>query len=134
MARPTIIKKKFSYSAVISFSLLLFVLCGCARWTADRGVENSWRKEDVPVWKPGVTTETQVVKTLGPPSSIISLKNYTVFYYMREHQQGNGFILIIYNNVKNDVRYDRAVFFFDNKGILSSYSYSNEELPYAGNE
>jgi hypothetical protein len=97
-------------------------------------VENRWRAKEVPEWKPGVTTEAQVVETLGPPSSIISLKEYTVFYYMREHQEGGGLVLIIYNNVRNDVRYDRAVFFFDNKGVLSSYSYSNEELPYAGNE
>ena len=112
------------------FAGLLLLLAGCASYSGDTGVENKWRAADAPVWEAGVTTESDVSLVLGPPSQLISLENQTVYYYLREHRSGKGLVLLIYNWGYQKLTYDRAAFFFDEKGILTKYSYSPEALPY----
>lgn len=109
---------------------VLAVLSGCANWDGYAGVDNSWRAEDVPVWEEGVTTAADVAAFLGPPSQLIPLHDETVFYYMREGKNGNALMLIVWNTGTQVTEYDRAIFIFDKKGILKTYAYSNEELPY----
>lgn len=106
------------------------VIWGCASYSGNNGVENRWRSEQVPEWAVGKTTEQEVVDFLGPPSQLISLKNETVYYYLREHKNGKGLVTLIYNWGHQDLTYDRAVFFFDDQGILTKHSYSLEALPY----
>ena len=108
----------------------LALLSGCANWDGYAGVENSWRAEDVPVWEKGVTTAADVAEFLGPPSQLIPIHDETVFYYMREGKNGNALMLIVWNTGTQVTEYDRAIFIFDKKGILKTYAYSNEELPY----
>jgi len=103
---------------------------GCASWKGNAGVENVWRSDNAPTWIVGKTTEAQVTDALGPPSQIIGLERETVFYYLREHMQGRGFILLLWNWGEHNTRYDRAIFFFDKHGVLTKYSYSPEALPY----
>lgn len=109
---------------------VLLMVAGCASYSGDNGVENRWRSPAVPVWKPGVTTEQSVTEVLGPPSQLIGLENETVYYYLREHRSGRGLVLLIYNWGHQTLTYDRAIFFFDKKGMLTKYSYSPEALPY----
>ena len=104
--------------------------CGCASWNQDAGVENRWRSEAVPSWTTGVTTDAEVMEFLGPPSQIISLRDETVFYYLKENMSGRGYVTIIYNQARIKIAYDRAIFFFDSKGKLTRYSYSDEKLDY----
>ena len=103
---------------------------GCANWDGYAGVSNEWRNPDVPVWEPGVTTASDVTAVLGPPSQLIALHDETVFYYMREGKDGKSLLLIVWNTGTQHTEYDRAMFFFDKKGILRKYSYSPEALPY----
>ena len=113
---------------------LLFAACllsaGCANWDGYAGVENNWRAADVPVWKPGVSTAADVAAYLGPPSQLIPLHDETVFYYMREGKSGSALLLLLWNSGSQVTEYDRAIFFFDKKGVLTSFAYSNEELPF----
>ena len=87
-----------------------------------------WRSEDLPAWVVGETTDKEVMEYLGPPSQIISLKEETVYYYLKENLSGRAFMLLIYSRVDMKTSYDRAIFFFDAKGVLKQFSYSNEEL------
>jgi outer membrane protein assembly factor BamE (lipoprotein component of BamABCDE complex) len=70
----------------------------------------------------GQSTRSDVLKNLGPPSQIISLQNGTAFYYLFEHAQGNGLILGVYNRFETQTNYDRAVFFFDQNGVLTDHA------------
>ncbi len=108
----------------------VLLLAGCANWDGYAGVENSWRSKDVPQWEKGVTTAAEVATFLGPPSQLIPLHDETVFYYMREGKDGKSLMLLVWNTGTQVTAYDRAIFFFDKQGILKTYSYSNESLPY----
>ena len=112
------------------FGMVVLLLAGCASYSGDNGVENRWRSKDAPDWKVGVTTEQDVADVLGPPSQLINLDDQVVYYYLREHRSGKGLILLIYNWGYQKLTYDRAVFFFDQNGKLTKYSYSPEALPY----
>ena len=112
---------------------MMFFLHGCATWTGEKGVENNWRNPDLPTWEIGKTTDMDVAKALGPPSQIIPLEDQIVFYYMQEQSQGRAYIFILWNKSDETIRYDRAVFFFDKKGILKKYAYSPEAFLYDEN-
>jgi outer membrane protein assembly factor BamE (lipoprotein component of BamABCDE complex) len=103
---------------------------GCASWDGYAGVDNRWRAEDVPAWEPGKTKAAEVVNFLGPPSQLIPLHDETVFYYMREGKDGKALLLLVWNQGSQVAEYDRAIFFFDEKGVLKNFAYSNEALPY----
>jgi hypothetical protein len=100
---------------------------GCAKFHTERGVESRWREADTPAFVDGKTTQADVLDALGPPSQIISLNDGSVFYYLREKGDGTGLILLVYNDVRYGVGYDRAVFFFDPKGVLTEHAFSKEE-------
>jgi hypothetical protein len=109
---------------------LLPLLAGCASYSGDAGVENTWRSKTLPSWEAGVTTESDITDRLGPPSQVIGLEDETVYYYLRERKQGKGLILLVYNWGYQKTVYDRAIFFFDEDGRLIKHSYSPEALPY----
>ncbi len=114
---------------VFGFLLLVVgLLISCASWNKDAGVDNRWRAGDVPTWVVGQTVDKDVMEYLGPPSQIISLKDETVYYYLKENISGKGFMLLVYSRADVKTSYDRAIFFFDAKGVLTRFSYSNEEL------
>jgi outer membrane protein assembly factor BamE (lipoprotein component of BamABCDE complex) len=114
----------------ILFAMTLLVLAGCASYSGENGVENIWRSENAPEWKVGVTTEQDVADILGPPSQLIALQDQSVYYYLRERRSGKAIVLLVFNWGHQQLTYDRAVFFFDKKGILTKYAYSPEALPY----
>ena len=114
-------------TSVITGLLVLFALTGCASWERDKGVETLWRQPKHQQWSVGKTTDADVMDALGPPSQIIALEEQRVFYYMREENSGQAYIFILWNQSKEQTQYDRAVFFFDKKGILLKYAYSKEE-------
>ncbi|HET6593172.1 MAG TPA: hypothetical protein VFG48_09685, partial [Xanthomonadales bacterium] len=58
---------------------------------------------------------------------VIGLRDQTVFYYLKEHDIGRGGFFLVYNWLKEDVTYDRAIFFFDAGGVLRDYGLSNEQ-------
>lgn|GEM_PF-993750 len=103
---------------------IVMLLSGCASWESDKGVEPLWRQAVQAEWKPGKTTDADVIKVLGPPSQIITLGDQSVYYYLREKNRGKAYIFILWNQTTQSVEYDRAIFFFDKKGVLLKYSYS----------
>jgi len=110
--------------------LVLLFLAGCINSRAESGVTNVWRAKDAPVFERGKTTQSEVAKALGPPSQLIELENQLVFYYLAERTKSTGIILIVWNQTKERIVYDRAIFFFDRKGVLQDFSFSLEEVEY----
>lgn len=101
---------------------IALTLAGCVQVKTKRGVEVAWTDTVTASMQRGKTTREDVLEQLGPPSQVISLKDETVLYYLFEKAEGEGMILIVYNRVEIDTRYDRAIFFFDEQGLLTDYS------------
>jgi outer membrane protein assembly factor BamE (lipoprotein component of BamABCDE complex) len=123
--------KKSLLAALLAYtplSLLCSVgLSACVSKNARQGVENRWRTESAPVFKQGQTTQHDVLAALGPPSQLIKVGNQTVFYYLQEQKQARSLILILYNQTREQITYDRAIFFFDDQGRLSDFAMSDEK-------
>lgn len=100
----------------------------CVSKNSRQGVENRWRADTAPVFKQGQSTEHDVLAALGPPSQLINLGQKTVFYYLQEQKQTRSLILILYNQTREKITYDRAIFFFDQQGHLTDFATSDEKL------
>jgi hypothetical protein len=118
-------------AAVRAILLLSCVfLSACISSRSESGVVNKWRDQSLPEFEPGKTTQAEVAKALGPPSQLVNLESGLVFYYLMEKSRSTGVILILYNNIRERVVYDRAIFFFDRQGTLTNYALSLEETEY----
>lgn len=102
---------------------------GCANRQSQMGVENLWRTNPAPTFEIGKTTQSEVMKALGPPSQVIALQDQTLFYYLREQQKLQALSLMIYSHSREKIMYDRAVFFFDRGGVLHDFALSEEAIP-----
>lgn len=98
------------------------LLAGCVKFNARRGIEVAWQDEVVANLQKGQSTRADVLSLLGPPSQVISLKEETVLYYLFEKAEGQGVILIVYNNIDIKTHYDRAIFFFDENDVLKDFA------------
>jgi len=107
---------------------VLLMVAGCVVSKSQKGVDNLWRDESVPAFVRGETTQSNVLEALGPPSQVIALDREVVFYYLRELEKSTGAILLLYNHTNDAIIYDRAIFFFDKKGILKDYALSREKI------
>lgn len=107
---------------VLMLSAALCLLCGCAQYQNKRGVEVNWLPDVTGKFVRGQSTRNDVLSILGPPSQVISLEDETVLYYLFEHSTGEGLVLILYNRMQIDTRYDRAIFFFDENDILTDFA------------
>jgi hypothetical protein len=121
----------FSLPAVALATLLLLPgLVGCVSKSSEMGVENSWRGASPPVFEKGRSTQSDVLRSLGPPSQVIALHDQTLFYYLREQSRTKAVYLVLYNQTRQRITYDRAIFFFTKQEVLSDFAYSRE--PVAG--
>jgi len=109
---------------VIIAVLLLTLLSACVNYNRDSGVENLWRQPQS--FDKGVTTSQEVLVALGPPSQVLSVSNQTIYYYLKEAVTREGLILIIYNETTEVSTFDRAIFFFNEQGVLVDFSYSKQ--------
>lgn len=123
----TIAKKKLSRVAAICLGLVLAQ--GCATKQSQLGVQNAWRNPTLPAFEKGRTTQSEVMRELGPPSQVIALHDQTLFYYLREQFKSRALFLILYNKTSERITYDRAIFFFNEDGILTDFALSNESIP-----
>ena len=107
--------------------ILIAVVCAitlqaCVQYESKRGVDVNWQSSVTQQLTRGESTRKDVLALLGPPSQVISMEDETVLYYLFERAKGSGVILILYNRMKIDTRYDRAIFFFDENDVLTEYS------------
>ena len=115
--------------------LLLLGLCalsplaGCMSKRGEMGVRNYWRDPSLPAFEKGRSTQSDVMKALGPPSQVIALQDQTLFYYLREQSQTSAMFLLIYNQTRQQINYDRAIFFFNKDSVLTDFAYSKEVVP-----
>ena len=109
-------------SRLLVAALCSAALAGCVQFKNKRGVEVAWQSDVVNTMQRGKTTRGDVLDKLGPPSQVISLEEETVLYYLFEKAEGEGMILIVYNTIDIETRYDRAIFFFDENDVLTDYS------------
>lgn len=119
LADSTTMKK---LSLAIVLPLLVSLLGACAQYESNRGVDVTWQTEITGKLVKGQSTRRDVLEILGPPSQVISLEDESVLYYLFEHSRGEGLILLLYNRMRIDTRYDRAIFFFDENDLLTEYS------------
>ena len=97
---------------------------GCVNYTRESGVDNLWRKPQSFI--NGETTSKQVLAAIGPPSQVMSVGDKTIYYYLKEHVSRQGLILLIYNNTEEVSHFDRAIFIFDQQGVLEDFAYSKQ--------
>jgi outer membrane protein assembly factor BamE (lipoprotein component of BamABCDE complex) len=107
---------------LISMTLCVSLLGACAQFDSKRGVEVNWQTAVTDKLTKGESTRANVLALLGPPSQVIALDGETALYYLFEQSKGDGLILIVYNRMRIDTRYDRAIFFFDEHDVLTEYS------------
>ena len=112
---------KFS-AQVICLAVCASLLGACAQFESKRGVEVNWQEAVTEHLETGKSTRREVLALLGPPSQVIALENESALYYLFEHSEGEGLILIVYNHMRIDTRYDRAIFFFDENDVLSEFA------------
>lgn len=115
------------FAAGLCACLLTVMLTACAQYENTRGVEVTWQENVTRNLVPGQSTRKDVMALLGPPSQVISLEEETVLYYLFERSKGDGLILILYNRMKIETHYDRAILFFDENDILTEFSTRIEE-------
>jgi outer membrane protein assembly factor BamE (lipoprotein component of BamABCDE complex) len=108
--------------ALVAAGLSILLLAGCAQYENRRGVEVSWQPDALAGLVRGQTTRQEVLQLLGPPSQVIALDEETVLYYLFERSEGEGIVLIVYNRMQIDTRYDRAILFFDENDRLSDFA------------
>jgi outer membrane protein assembly factor BamE (lipoprotein component of BamABCDE complex) len=121
-------KSKIVLGCLTTLGLALLV-SGCASKQSELGVKNLWRNGPAASFKKGLTTQSDVMHALGPPSQVIGLRDQTIFYYLREQSKAKAMYLVVYNQTREQITYDRAIFFFDAQGILKDFAFSDESVP-----
>ena len=114
---------------VLAALCVVLATAGCATKQSQLGVQNAWRDPALPPFEKGRTTQSDVMRQLGPPSQVIALHDQTLFYYLREQFKSDAMFLILYNQTRERITYDRAIFFFNPKGVLTDFAFSNESIP-----
>ena len=130
MEADSYLKKCKPIFLLLTAAYLLMVGIGCTTKVSQKGVLNQWRDESMASFEEGRTTQSEILRLLGPPSQVIALSDEVIFYYMLERSRLRSFFLGIYNRSDEKVKYDRAIFFFDEDETLTEYSYSLEKVPY----
>ncbi|MEM9255405.1 MAG: outer membrane protein assembly factor BamE [Pseudomonadota bacterium] len=111
-----------NHRILLTLLMAFGLLQGCAQYENRRGVDVNWQNTVTAELTAGQSTREDVLNLLGPPSQIIALGDETVLYYLFEHSRGEGLILIVYNRMRIDTRYDRAAFFFDENDVLTEFA------------
>ena len=110
------------FALLIALALCASLLGACAQYESKRGVEVNWQDTVTDGLVNGTSTRKDVLALLGPPSQVIALGGETALYYLFEHSEGEGLILIVYNRMRINTRYDRAIFFFDERDTLTEFA------------
>ncbi len=112
----------YRFSLMAAIALCVSLVSACAQYENRRGVDVKWQSAVTGTLVRGESTRADVLDLLGPPSQVISLDDETVLYYLFEHSEGEGLILLVYNRFSMGTGYDRAIFFFDDQDRLTDYA------------
>ena len=115
--------------AVLMVIAIIGFATGCARMQTEKGLEPTWLELNPETFRIGVSTQSDIMEALGPPSQIITGGDGDIFYYLHETSSGTGIVLIVYNQLRLTTQYDRAIFFFDSAGVLQDYAISESPQP-----
>jgi hypothetical protein len=115
-------------AVMLAGTLLLTGVTGCVSKRSEMGVQNYWREASAAAFEKGRSTEADVMRALGPPSQVIALQEQTLFYYLREQSHTKAVYLILYNQTRQEIIYDRGIFFFNKQGVLTDFNYSKEAI------
>jgi hypothetical protein len=107
---------------IVFVFLMLTSVTSCVNFSSESGVENLWRQQQSFI--NGESTSKDILKALGPPSQILALGKKSVYYYLKEEVSRQGLILVVFNQTDEIVKYDRAIFIFNEQDVLEDYSYS----------
>jgi hypothetical protein len=129
LRKTCVMKCPFFFCGGLTLATLLLLSVGCVSKRSEMGVENTWRDPSPPAFQKGQTTEADVMRALGPPSQVIALQDQTLFYYLREQSRSKAVYLVVYNQTRQQIDYDRAIFFFDKQRTLTDFAYSKEAVP-----
>ncbi len=97
---------------------------GCIRNSSRRGIEPVWMELDPASFVVGTTTRADVLARVGVPSQVLALEDGTALYYLLERSRADGLILLLYNQRVESSYFDRAIFFFDDAGVLTEFAVS----------
>ncbi len=100
----------------LATTLLLALGTGCISGSAERGVPVARSSTDDD--SVGTTTRGDALQRLGPPWQVLTSKDGSAFDYRLERTEASGLILLLYNARTETIDYDRAVFCFDQDGLL----------------
>ena len=106
----------------VALAVGMSLLGACAQYESKRGVDVNWQESATAQLVNGKSTRKDVLTLLGPPSQVIALDGESAMYYLFEHSEGEGLILVLYNRMRIDTRYDRAIFFFDKNDVLTEFA------------
>jgi hypothetical protein len=113
---------KFIRNAIVALSVM--ILCvGCAMFAKSKEYHGFDAKKLNDV-ETGMTTAGDIVSAFGAPTNIVKLSNGNAYVYERSISKGTGIWLILLSLGNYETQYDRAVFFFDHKDILTHYGLS----------
>ena len=122
-------KSNYRSAIVAVLGICLCTLTGCLSKRGEMGVRNYWRDSSLATFEKGRSTQSDVMRALGPPSQVIALHDQTLFYYLREQSRTKSMFLILYNQTRQQITYDRAIFFFNKDSVLTDLAYSKETFP-----
>ena len=109
--------------------LNVLLLSSCFTLSDQQGVDNLWRVEsNISGIEKGKTTQEEIIELFGPPSQILNLDEGSVFYYLLQRKEGMGVFLLLYNFRDEKIIFDRAIFFFNDQGVLTDYGLSIEQI------
>lgn len=109
---------------LLAIVVIAGLVVGCARTQTDKGLDPTWHDIAPNSFRIGVSTQSDILRQLGPPSQVITGGRGNILYYLHEESVGTGVVLIVYNQLQLTTRYDRAIFFFDEAGVLVDYAIS----------
>jgi len=113
---------KFIRDSIIVLSVMLLCV-SCAMFGKNKehhGFDARWLDQ----CNPGTTTAANVLELFGAPSNMVELSNGNAYVYERSISKGTGIWLVLVSFGNYETQYDRVVFFFDNKDILTHYGLS----------
>jgi hypothetical protein len=112
------------YQRILSVLCMSFLL-GCTMGYRNVGTSHKWQTIEHQI-KIGVTTESDLLKSLGPPSlmDMRSMSGKTIYYYWMERLKNRSLYLLLYNYWDVDIKYDKAMFIFNKNGVLEYYGIS----------